>query len=39
MFSWGWCILFLIVVLIGLVGLYLCCYLDEFLIFEEMEKV
>lgn len=42
MLDWGWCILFLVVGLLGLFGLYMCMKLEEILVFcvfvEEVEK-
>lgn len=32
-FDWGWCILFFIVLLLGIIGFYLCYVLEEILVF------
>lgn len=31
--DWGWCILFFIALLLGIIGLYLCYVLEETLVF------
>lgn len=34
-FDWGWCILFFIVLLLGIIGFYLCYVLEEILVFQQ----
>lgn len=36
-FEWGWCIVFWFLVVIVLVGFYICCYVEEVLIFFEVK--
>lgn len=31
--SWGWCVLFVFGLLIGLIGFYICCYFVDFEVF------
>lgn len=33
--EWGWCILFFIVLLLGIIGFYLCYVLEEMLVFQQ----
>lgn len=34
-FDWGWCILFFLVLLLGIIGFYLCYVLEEMLVFQQ----